>query len=69
MFCLALIPIPNVDSERIQLQHLIKDIGLNSLDRFWQYFINTFFEVNSHQKCGIINHSIIAMNKQSSRRG
>ena len=51
VFCLALIPLPSVDAECIELQHLIQDIGVRypnigiaKAERFWQYFINTFFE-------------------------
>ncbi len=52
VFCLSLIPIQSVDDECIKLENeLLWDIalkyeiiGLNKADRFWQYFINNFFE-------------------------
>ncbi|CAF1097749.1 unnamed protein product [Brachionus calyciflorus] len=52
LFCLALIPIPSVDAECISLQKLWFDviapnnpnIGIQKANKFWQYFIDTFFE-------------------------
>jgi hypothetical protein len=48
VFCLALVPIPSIQSERDRLQELwlteiavTDSIGISRASKFWQYFIST----------------------------